>query len=247
MKRSTFVIITMVAVLGLVTMACGFSIGLPDRVEGNGNLAEETREIGRFDTIELNGLGKIIVELGEEESLRVEAEENLLPHLETYTSGNRLVIEVEEDINIQPTEPVRFYITAVSLAGIDVSGLGDVQLPEVEADRFAVSISGLGDIEIAGLDAENFTVDLSGLGDLTIQGGEVFSQEINISGGGNYAASSLESSEAEVDVSGVGSATLRVSDTLKVSISGGGNVNYYGSPNVETNISGVGDLDRLGD
>lgn len=247
MKRSILLISTMVAVLALVTMACGFSISLPDTVEGNGNLIDETREIGRFDAIELNGLGEIIVELGEEESLRVEAEENLLPHLETYTSGSRLVIEVEEDINIQPTEPVRFYITAVSLEGVDVSGLGDVQLPEVEADRFAVSISGLGDIEFAGLNAEYFIVDLSGLGDLTIQDGEVFSQEIHISGGGSYTAGSVESSEVEVDVSGVGSATVRVSDTLKVSISGSGNVNYYGSPDVETDISGVGDLDRLGD
>ncbi len=247
MKRPQIIIIAMVSVLALATMACGFSIGLPDNVRGNGNVTEEMREIDGFDEIEINGLGEIVVELGEEPSLRVEAEENLLRHLETYNRGNRLVIEIEEDINIIPTEPVRFYVTAVSLQAVDVSGLGSIRLPEIEAERFSISISGVGDIEIAELYAESFVADMSGLGDLTVRGGEVASQEIDISGGGSYNGSSLEGSEVEVDVSGVGSATVRVSDYLKVSISGGGSVKYYGSPQTDINISGVGNLDRLGD
>jgi len=247
MKKQTAVLLALIAALALTTLACGVTINLPNVEKGNGSVAEETREIGSFSEIEFSGIGEINVTLGEEESLTVSAEDNLLPYLETYTRGDKLVIEVQDGVNITPTETIRFDITVVSLNAISVSGLGDVSLPELEADRFSVSISGAGDVEIASLDAERLTAEMSGLGDLSVNGGTVTSQEINISGAGKYSAPQLDSSTAEVSVSGVGSATVRASETLDVSISGTGGVDYYGSPQVKSDISGIGDLDHLDD
>jgi hypothetical protein len=234
-------------VLALTTSACGFYFNMPKTVKGNGVVMEETRSVDSFDQIEINGIGEFTVVLGTKESLRVEAEENLLPYLETYVRGSTLVVEIEDGRNILPTEPVNFYLTVVALEALDISGLGNIQLPEIETEDFRISLSGAGNIDIESLDADTFNVTMSGLGDLTVSDGQVASQDVTISGGGKYFASSLESADAVVTISGVGSATLRASEFLKVTISGGGDVNYYGNPEVDTDISGLGNLDRLGD
>lgn len=247
MKTKMTVLLMIVAALTLTTLACSFTVNLPDMEKGNGTVSEETRDISDFSKIDFSGIGELTITLGDEAALSIEAEENLLPYIETYNRGKTLVIEIKDGVNIQPTEPVRFAITAVSLDSIDVSGVGDVNLPELETDSFDITISGVGDVKVSSLTAERLNADMSGLGDLTIQGGKVDSQQVDISGGGKYTASNLDSAEAKITVSGVGSATVRASDTLDVTISGSGNVSYYGSPQVTSDISGIGNLDHLGD
>jgi len=247
MKKQTGYLVTVLIVLTLVTLACSFNFNSLETIQGEGDVLTETRQVEGFDKIEVNGLGEIIVELGTEEALTVEAEENLLPYLETYVRGSSLVIEIEDGTTIIPTKSLTFYVTVVSLEALSISGAGDVQLPDLDVDRFSIDLSGAGNIDIDSLNANSFDVSLSGVGDLSVFDGQVSSQEITISGAGKYNARNLESDDAEITISGVGSATLRAENYLKVSISGGGDVSYYGNPDVDSDISGMGDLDRLGD
>jgi len=240
------ILLVILAVLAATTLACSFSFNLGNStIEGNGDVEQETRSIDSFSKIELNGIGNVHVELGETASLEVSAEENLLEYIQTYTRGETLVIEIENNINIFPTESVDFYITAVELTSMSVSGLADVDLPALDTDSFAISISGAGDITMDELFAENLEVTVSGLGNFNINGGEVNSQEISISGGGSYNSSHLDSQESVIKISGMGSTTVMVQEYLNVDISGGGNVNYYGDPEVDSDISGIGDIDHL--
>ena len=247
MKKQTGYLLTALVVLALATLACSFDFNSRKTIQGEGDVVEESRQVEGFNKIEINGMGEIIVELGAEESLRVEAEENLLQYLETYVRGNTLVIEIEDGITIVPTKSLNFYLTVVSLEGLAISGAGNIQLPEIEADRFTIDLSGAGNIEFDSLNADSFDVSMSGVGNLSVSDGQVSSQKVVISGAGKYGAKNLESDDAEITISGLGSATLRAESYLKVTISGGGDVSYYGSPEVDSEISGLGDLDRLGD
>ncbi|MBE0527722.1 MAG: DUF2807 domain-containing protein [Thermoleophilia bacterium] len=210
-------------------------------------MVEEARAVGSFDMIDFQGIGNLYVSLGEKESLTIEAEENLLPYLETFNQGDRLVLKIENGRNINPTEPVNFYLTVRSLSEVSVSGLGNVELPELETDSFRVEISGAGDIEIAALSADSLTAEMAGLGNLRINDGKVTSQDVRISGSGKYSARYLESQEANIEISGLGSATVNASETLDVTISGAGDVEYYGNPEIDKSISGIGDLDKMDD
>ena len=245
--KSKHIILVILAVLAVTTLACSATFNLPNTIQGNGNVEQESRGIESFEKIELSGIGNIYVEIGETPSLEISAEENLLEYIETYNQGDTLVIEIKERTNLMPTEPIDFYITTAELNSVDISGLADVQLPALKTETFSVSISGAGDIEIDELVAENLDIDLSGLGSCSIGDGEVNEQTIEISGSGSYNARRMDSQEANISISGLGSATVSVSDKLDVNISGGGDVKYYGSPELHSNISGLGDLDKLGD
>lgn len=246
MKTKTSIVLILILILTLTATACsGFYV--PRVVRGDGDVIEESRAIESFDEIDFRGIGNLYITIGEEPSLTIEAEENLLDYLETYNQGDRLVLKIEDGYNINPTEPVNFYLTAVSLEAVSVSGLGNVELPEIEADRFRLDLSGAGDIELESLTAEHLEASLSGLGNLKIDDGQVISQDVSISGSGEYDAPDMESEEANIEISGLGSATVFVTGYLDVSISGAGGVDYYGDPEIDQSISGLGDLDKLDD
>jgi hypothetical protein len=246
MKKQTTLFLIVIALV-LSSVACGTTSFSVSTIRGDGDVVEESRDVGSFDEIQLSGIGNLYIEYGDEESLLIEAEDNLMRYIETDIIGRKLVIGFEENRSIQPTEDIDFYLTVVDLDGIAISGLGSINLPEVETDRFEIDISGAGDVSIDALYVERLEVELSGLGDVDIDGGEVDFQDVRISGSGSYSARRLESSEADVHVSGLGSATVTVEDYLDARISGAGDINYYGSPEIDVDISGLGSLHSMDD
>jgi len=250
-KRLSLGLIAVVLVIS--TLACQIAyntgsspISIGGRtVRGSGNVTTEQRAVDNFSSIELASLGKLVIELGDQEALRVEAEENLLEYIETEVRGRTLEIGSRRGINLNPSEPIYFYLTVVSLDSISVSGLGDVEAPDLESDNFSIEISGGGNVNIDSLQARRLRATISGLGSLDIDAGQVNDQDIEISGAGDYNAGEVESLTAEVDISGLGSATLRVSDQLDTHISGSGSVRYHGDPDVSKNISGLGSVEQI--
>jgi hypothetical protein len=242
-------LLLVIVVLTLSTLACGVTVQGWDAggVEGSNVVATEERQVSGFNRVDMAGIGFLVIEFGDTEELTIEAEDNFMDYIETEVVGQELTIKLEEGYSYQPTEPIKFYLTVIELDELEVSGLGKVELPDIEATDFFVEISGGGAVEIDRLDAKLFEVEVNGLGKLTVDGGTLVRQEVSISGGGSYQARRLESQDADVDISGLGNATVRVSDTLTVNISGGGNVEYYGDPTVNSNISGLGKVERLGD
>ena len=216
-------------------------------VTGSGKIAKEERQVSGFTGVDLETIGKLYVELGDEEKLVIEAEDNLLEYFEVRVRGGTLRIRSKEGVGLAPTEPVYFYLTARELSSVAISGAGSIEASSLEAGRFSASISGDGNMDVGDLNADVLEANISGLGSLSIAGGEVEKQEIVISGDGNYRARGLESGVADVDVSGLGSTTIRVRDHLDVTISGDGSVEYIGSPTVVQDISGVGHVEKIGD
>lgn len=215
-------------------------------ITGNGDVVEETRALDDFDHIQISGAGDVTIAYGETESVRIEAESNIMEYLETDVRGNTLEIGTRDGVALNTTRGLNFYITVTNLEGIEISGAADVAVPDVRADDFEVRISGAGDITIASLQADSLDVEISGAGSVTIEGGEVESQDVTISGAGGYDARELVSQDADVDLSGAGGITINVTGELRGSASGAGNVRYAGNPEeVNVDTSGVGNVEAI--
>ena len=187
-------------------------------VEGSGNVITESREVSDFNEIVLGGTGRVVVDVTGTESLTIEAEDNIMPFLETRVSNGRLRLETNRSIS--PTVEIVYTITAETLDGLVISGSGVVEAEGVDSTDVRVDISGSGDVVVAGT--------LSGL------------LSVSISGSGEFDGESLTAPEGRVDVSGSGNAVVNVTDDLDVSVSGSGEVQYLGEPNVHSSVSGSG-------
>jgi hypothetical protein len=193
-------------------------------VRGSGDVITETRDVTGFSEIVVGGSGVVTVDVTGTESVSIEAEDNIMPYLETTVTNGRLVLDASRSIS--PTVDIVYTITAATLEGVDVSGSAAV--------------------EATGIDTTDFSVDISGSGDVGAEGALDGLLSLSISGSGVFDGESLTSPEGSVDISGSGDAVVNVTDSLSVSVSGSGNVEYLGSPDVDEDISGSGNVDQRG-
>jgi hypothetical protein len=218
--------IPIIVILTVAISACTFTLSYD---EGSGVIVNETREVSNFDEIAFTGIGTLHIAMGEEELLEIEAEDNILPRIVTEVRGDRLEISFDNDrweSLIRPTEPIRYFLIVRSLKEVNLSGLGDVQIEEIEADRLVLTLSGAGRVKTSG---------------------KVNELEINVTGAGSYDGADMKSERIDVNLSGAGSATVWVTEFLDVNISGLGNVRYYGEPEIRKTVTGLGTLENLGD
>jgi hypothetical protein len=236
-------------------------------VDGSGNIVEENRDVSDFTGLALSGFGNVIIDVGDVEALRVEADDNLMEYFETEVRNGTLGIGIQSGVNVKPTQPVRFYATVKGLDKIVLSGSGNIEAPDLEAERFSLTISGSGnakmgalnaralDVTISGsgnaimgaLNAKTLGVTIGGSGKMSIAGGHVEEQSIVISGSGKYDAGSLRSESAKTRISGSGNVTLWATESLDAHASGSGSVGYYGEPRVSFSGSGSGKARSLGE
>jgi hypothetical protein len=236
-------------------------------VRGSGEAGESTFTVSDFDKLVMTGTGEVSIDIGSETALRVEAEDNIIPHLTATVDSGALTIGHAPGIILQPTLPIRYYLTVPALSSINVSGEGIVRGPGFETESFTIDISGSGSVdtddinaamlnvaisgdgaaELGGVYAGTLDIDVSGAGRLEIENGEVTTQHVKITGDGSCYAKGLSSQQADVDISGDGSASIAVSDSLQATISGSGALEYVGNPTVDQSISGDGRLNHTGD
>ena len=224
--------------------ACGFPVRFTE-VRGSGNVITESRTVAGFNAVELSGIGTLIIEQGDKESLEITAEENLMSHIRSDVSGSRLQLGGEDFVNLRPTKDIIYRLKVKNLRQIESSGLGKVEMNDLETGDLDIEISGNGRVSLGNLRANSLTLEISGLGDVSING-EVKSQQIEISGAGNYNSPNLASETASVEISGTGTAILWVTNQLDLDLSGAGTVHYYGSPLINSDISGSGTVKNLG-
>ena len=214
-------IVAGLAVFALLLSGCNGGFG--GTITGSGNVKTESRNVSGFQAVSLSGVGNLTIDENGTESLTVEAEDNLLPYIQTEVQGNRLVIGSKDNTNLNPTKPINYRLTVKDLNSIDLSGAGKIDGTGINTPKLAVNVSGAGNMTLAG---------------------KADSQEINLSGAGNYRAENLVSKNVKVSTSGAGSAVVQVSDTLDATVSGAGAVRYIGDPQVKQNVSGAGSVSK---
>jgi hypothetical protein len=256
-----------IAAMVFSVLACRSGAGLSKTVRGSGKVIKEDRAVSGFSGVELATTGTLHIEVGERETLRIEAEDNLLPHIETEVREDVLTIGTQRDVRLQATQPVHYYLSIPDLDAIGISSSGDVEVSDVRVDRLAVTlsssgdlsmgevacdalvvrISSSGDVAVAQLHATTLEAHLSSSGHLSVASGEVEQQAVTIDGSGDYTAGELMSVEAEVTLTSSGKATVRVRDHLQADLSGSGDLSYAGNPTVDARTRSSGQVARVGE
>jgi hypothetical protein len=251
MKGFTKALLIILAVAAILS-AC-IAPARPRLIRGSGDVIVEERNVSGFDQIAMAGAGRIIITQGDEESLTIETDDNLMEYIETRVRGNTLEIDFSDDIILssgghdvlEPSAGFIFRISVINLETVSVSGAAEIKAEKLKVENFEINFSGAGDIQVDDLNADRVVVNVSGAGDVELAG-KVDYQDIILSGLGRYRGFDLESQHASVVISGAGGAELWVSRALDVVISGAGDVEYYGEPNVSPQISGLGRIQGLG-
>jgi hypothetical protein len=217
-----------------------------DRIDGSGDVVTETREVAAFDRVVLGGEGAVVIREGEDESLTVETDDNLLEYIESSVSDGTLEIRTTEGVDIAPTDSVLYEIGMADVTGIELLGAGSIEIERWSADGAEIALGGAGEIVVGEFDGTRLTVDFPGVGEISISGA-VDHQDVTLAGVGEYGAGGLESLTARVEASGTGTATVWAVDSLEATATGVGVIQYYGDPELTEQVGGVATIVAMGD
>ncbi len=204
----------------LLATGCVINLG-SSGVQGSGIVKTESRSVTGFSLIDFKSEGKVMVQQTGKESLTINAEDNLLPLLETRVADHILYLGTVNDVDINPTKPIEFIMEVKSLENFNMTGVGS--------------------IEAKGIQGKQLTIDLTGVGNMAIEG-SADSLDLRLDGIGSYRGDRFKTKQATVHSDGVGSAVINVSDQLDASVSGVGSVEYIGSPKVQKSGQGMGNI-----
>lgn len=230
--------------LALLLSACGLDV-----IRGSGNVTNETRPVSDFSRVELVGSGDVILTQGDQEALKVEAEDNLMSYIQTEVRGHTLYLGLNRDGRpeiLVPTRPIKYYVSLKTVEGLTVSGSGNIRSEQVKADKLELVISGSGNITLDSLTAQTATSKITGSGDCKVGSGATPTQIVEVDGSGNYTGGKLAGETVTVRITGSGDATVWAKNTLEARITGSGDVYYYGAPQVTQHITGSGDVHSEG-
>ncbi len=203
------------------------------KVKGNGEMISETRNVGSYDHVSLEGNMDVELVAGKEGKLTVEAESNLMEYIVTEVSGGNLKISVEKGINLNPSrQGIRITVPFETLDGLSLTGSGDMRTSNpITAGDFDLRLTGSGDMKIH-VEAQSVTAKITGSGDITMRG-KTNDFKCTVTGSGDFKAYDFQARSADASVLGSGDIQLQASENLKARVSGSGDIRYRGNPEKE--------------
>lgn len=231
----------MAFIAALFFAACDIS---GERVDGNGNLKSENRNIRDVTKIKVSGSMDVFIETGVP-SVKVEADENVIQYIETEADNDWLEVKTRNNTNINSRNPIKVYVTVRNISDLTVTGSGNITCEKKFSsnNKMSFSVTGSGKI-IADINAPAVDASITGSGDLNIKG-ETRNADIQIMGSGNYICPDLKAENASVNIAGSGDANLFADVRLKATIAGSGDVKYKGNAAVENHIAGSGSVIKV--
>ncbi|HEX5164284.1 MAG TPA: head GIN domain-containing protein [Thermomicrobiales bacterium] len=209
-------------------------------VTGSGNVTSETRPLADWTAVALACPGTLDLQIGPNQGITIEAEDNILPLIETRVDGGGLQIRFQPAAqSIRPTQPIRFRAATPAIDGLAVSGSGSIHAPAIEGATLTLGTSGSGSIDVASASTGALDARISGSGSVTVRG-DTRDCDVRVSGSGDLNARDLACHRAHVNVSGSGSVMLRVEREIEGRISGSGSIVYSGQPVTSIRTSGSG-------
>ena len=221
------ILIFIAAILIGVVFANLFSFGrmsgklinfsITSSVQGSGVEGSEVRNATGFDGVDVGGVFQVEITAGEEFSVQVQADDNLLQYIKTEVDGSVLRVETTE--GIKSRNPMRILISAPDIKSIQASGASKVSLSGVKNSSLEVDTSGASKLKVAG---------------------ETAAVTVEVSGASSIDAAALKATTATVDASGASHVSLFVTDRVRADASGASKIAYSGNPtDVQKNTSGA--------
>lgn len=233
-----------IALFALIIYSAGCKKDKNDCIDGNGDLKQETRNVGDFKKIIANGAYNISFSQTNNAQVDLFGDSNILPIISTTVSNQSdLTIETLDDNCYSTQNTIEITATSPHFEGVTLNGAGKVEAHNLTTDQLHYEINGDATIS-SSFTSNDFSVIVNGSSDAQFTG-TALNGILNISGAGNIHASTLLLNSCTITIEGTGNVHVHVNTTLTVVISGSGNVYYTGNPDINSTITGTGQVIKV--
>lgn len=201
-------------------------------VRGSGMIVREERAVaGAFTRIESGGAWRIDVRTGEPAAVAVEADENLLPLLETVVADGELVVRLRGG-SVAPTQTPRISVTMPRLDRVRIGGATKLAAEQLDGSDARIETSGAAEVSVADVQGAALTVTASGASEIRVAG-RTRTANVTASGSSRFLSPAFVCARGTVELSGASRADFDVGESLDASLSGASRLLYGGGQPVD--------------
>jgi len=233
MKKIGIIVFVVCIVVGL-SLANFFSFGrlsgklfnvkldVGNGVSGSGKVATDKRDVKGFTSVDVSGVFQVEIVAGKDFSVEVQADDNILPLIETNVSGSTLQIDLKDKASTRSDMVVR--ISAPNIERVETTGATKVTASGIKNDSFSISTTGASKVYLTG---------------------ETASLDIDVTGASLVDAEQLNAAIANIQASGASKINVNVSGELHSEASGASRIVYSGDPRtVDNHQSGASSISK---
>ncbi len=219
-----------------------------ETIKGNGQIKKETRTVSDFTSLASHGSMDVQISYGDSKSVVVEADENLLPYIETSVEDGKLSIKPKKNVNLQSKSKMIVHVSMTKINSLQLSGSGDIngEGAFTNDSKTDISLSGSGNIKLGFESFKDLELSIAGSGNIDLKSNKTNNITASISGSGNIDCSSISSNDVDAKISGSGNVKVYANNSIDAKISGSGNVYYKGNAsNITSKAAGSGKVLKM--
>jgi hypothetical protein len=207
----------------------------------------ENRKVKNFNAIKVSTGIDLYITMGENENVKVVADEDIIDKLKTEVKDGTLSVYIKQNDWFGwkgGNKTRKVYVELKELVALKASSGSDVYCENtLKGDALKVSASSGSDVNL-NVFYKNLSIDTSSGSDAKAKGKVKF-LEVEASSGSDIKAHDLESKVCKARASSGSDISVNVSDEIYAHASSGADIKYYGNPQVrDTDESSGGDVRR---
>lgn len=218
-------------------MSCNFDGNFGIGVNGNGNVITKERPLNdSFNSVKISRGLDLYLTQSDQESLTVEADENLHEIITTTIENNVLLISTTQNIGNSSSKKIMLNFNNISAIKA-TSGSDVISTNTIHATHLDLDISSGSDMELH-IESESISCHSTSGSDLELSG-KTNQFIAEASSGSSIDADNLESLNAQVKASSGAEISVNTLKKLTAKASSGGDVRYLGTPEIIKKNDGV--------
>lgn len=203
--------------------------------------AQESRQVSGFNSVASAGPFNVHIKMDGNESVKVDADADVINDIETVVEGNTLKIRFKDrEYRHHNIHKAEVYVEAKSLNSLLNAGSGSIKVDgTISTDNFKAVLSGSGNISTA-VKSESMHAVISGSGSINLSGstGEA---DMVITGSGEIDGKHLKAESLVGTITGSGNIYIEAEKSIVGRITGSGSVIYSGNAtSVTSHTTGSG-------
>lgn len=198
-----------------------------------GKIVREKRNLPLFEGIHVNGSLQIFLTQNDEESVTVEADENIIRNIETKVQNRILYVSNNSSFNMG--NQIIVYISMKIIQQIGVYGSSSlIGQSEINMNDLKIDVNGSSNLNLQ-INVQKLCIHSSGASNVVLAGtAKIISASVTSSS--NLVASGLIADDYEISIKGSSSANINAKNFLGYDVSGASSLFYGSNPNIRRAI-----------
>jgi len=203
-----------------------------DRIEGSGNVITKDISVKSFDELDASGVFNLQLSQGDKETLRIEADDNLMDLFIIENEGSTLKIKMRKNSNFNSKKQLKVYVTFKTLKSMNLGMVGGTSSDEkLKFADLKLKNQSVGSVSL-NMTLQTLNMENQSVGSVKLEGSAenavVKNNSVGSINAGNFVVQKMD-----IENNGVGSATVNAEKELKYTDSFLGKVSNRGNATVK--------------